>query len=188
MNTTTIGRACATAVISLVGVAAATASAHADDPEPSCDPAVVQASVEHAEDGVTAARTAFVTHTRTSMQVLVRQLKQRETSQAREAAKEARRLTAASRKDASLRDAAKKARDAARVEARQAARVQRASLAALKRQVKLERAALKTSWDDAKDALEQARSHEQECEDAEAPEPTEPSQTPDPGETPGAHA
>ncbi len=188
MNITIIGRACATVVITIVGINLATTPASADDPAPSCDPAVVQAALTKAEADALAAQKAYVTHTRTSTKDLVKQLKDRETAEARAAEKEARRLAVAARKDPALRDEAKAARDTARAAAKEAARAQRASLATLKRQVKAERAVLKSQWDAAKKALRDQRDHAEECaEAAQAPEPTE---SPEPPETEhdGAHA
>ncbi|WP_370189649.1 hypothetical protein [Aeromicrobium sp.] len=181
MNFTTIGRACATVVITIAGINLATTPASADDPAPSCDPAVVQAALTKAEADALAAQKAYVTHTRTATKDLVKQLKDRETAEARAAEKEARRLAAAARKDPELRDEAKLAREAARAAAKEAARAQRASLATLKRQVKAERVVLKAQWDAAKKALRDQRDHAEECADAaQAPEPTESPEPPEP--------
>lgn len=181
MNTTTIGRACATVVITLAGINLATTPSSADEVVGSCDPAVVQAALTKAEADALAAQKAYVTHTRTATKDLVKQLKDRETAEARAAEKEARRLAAAARKDPELRDEAKLAREAARAAAKEAARAQRASLATLKRQVKAERVVLKAQWDAAKKALRDQRDHAEECADAaQAPEPTESPEPPEP--------
>jgi hypothetical protein len=168
VNTNIIGRSCAAAVISLIGITGAVAPAHADDAAPSCDPAAISASIDQAKVDARVAQKAYTTHTKTSMKALVKQFKARETAEARAAAKEAKRLTRAAAKDATLRDATKAARETARAEAKEAARVQRATFATLKRQVKAERAALKITWEAAKDALEALKQQADDC--AEAPE------------------
>ncbi len=180
MNTTTIGRACAAAVISLVGVAGASAPAHADDTAPSCDPAIVQAALTAAQADADAAKRAYVTHTRTAMKTLVAQYKGREAAEARSAARKAARLTAAAAKDPALRKAAQAARAAARAEAKESARVQRASSATLVRLVRAERSALKEAWDEAKEALHEQRVLAEDCaasaSDDDAPEVEAPEQ------------
>ena len=169
MNTTIIGRTCAAAVITLIGVAGATAPASADDTAPSCDPVAVQAALTKAEADARAAQKAYVTHTRTAMKVLIKKVKVDETAEARAAARKASRLTAAAAKDPALRDAAKAARATARAEAKEAARAQRASFATLQRQVKADRATLKSAWNTAKAALATQKQIAEDC--AEAPEP-----------------
>ncbi|WP_156364631.1 hypothetical protein [Aeromicrobium sp. Leaf245] len=135
----------------------------------SCDPAVVQAALTKAEADARAAQKAYVTHTRTAMKALVKQVKVDETAEARAAARKAGRLTAAAAKDPALRDAAKAARATARVEAKEAARAQRASFATLQRQVKADRATLKAAWNTAKADLATQKQIAEDC--AEVPEP-----------------
>lgn len=179
MNTTTIVRACAAVVLTLVGVDVATTPVSASVAATSCDPVVVQAALTQAEADARAAQKAYTTHTRTSMQALVKQLKSREVVEARAAEREARRLAAAARKDADLRDEAKAARDAARAEAKEAARTLRASVAALKKQVKAERAVLKAQWDAAKKALQEQRRVAEDCAEADSPESPETPESPE---------
>jgi predicted NBD/HSP70 family sugar kinase len=168
VNTTIIGRTCAAAVLTLVGLAGATAPASADEPAPSCDPVVLDAALTKAQADARAAQKAYTTHTKTSMQALVKQLKAREVAEARAAEREARRLAAAARKDADLRDEAKAARETARVEAKEAARALRASVATLKKQVKAERVVLKAQWDAAKEALQELRRTAEKCAEGDA--------------------
>lgn len=163
MNTTIIGRTCAAAVITLIGVAGATAPASANDAAPSCDPVAVQASLTQAEADARAAQKAFTTHTKTSMKALVKRVRTTEKAEARAAAKQAKALASAARKDPSLRDAAKVAQAVAKAEAKEAARAQRASYATLKRQVRVDRAVLKAQWDAAKVTLEGARQLAEDC-------------------------
>lgn len=176
MNITIIGRACAAAVITLTGISIATTPASAEEAAPSCDPAVVQAALTQAEADARAAQKAYVTHTRTSMKALVKQHQGREAAEARSAAKEAARLTAAAAKDPALRDAAKAARETARAEAKEAAEARRASFRALVREVKAQRAVLRTAWDSAKKVLQDARQVAEDCA-AQPPAPEAPATT-----------
>lgn len=169
MNTTIIGRTCAAAVITLIGVAGATAPASADDAAPSCDPAVVQAALAKAEADVRAAQKAYVGHTRTAMKALVKRVKVDETAEARAAARKASRLSVAAAKDPALRPAAKAARTEARVQAKEAARAQRASFATLRGQVKADRVTLKGLWNTAKAALATQKQRAEDCAEATTP-------------------
>ncbi|MGA8986432.1 hypothetical protein [Aeromicrobium sp.] len=168
MNTNIIGRSCAAAVISVIGIASAVAPAQAEDPTPSCDLTALSASIDQAKADARVAQKAYTIYTRTSMKALVKIYKAHEIAEARATAKKASRLTAAAAKDATIRDAAQAARATARVEAKEAARVRRASFAELKRQVRVERAALKVTWNAAKAALASLRQQMEDC--TETPE------------------
>jgi len=65
VNITIIGRACATVVITIAGINLATTPASADDPAPSCDPAVVQAALTKMQDAAKVMPTLFPDNAKT---------------------------------------------------------------------------------------------------------------------------
>lgn len=166
-----IRRAFAASAITLFGITGVAAPAQADPSAPGCDPAAVTAALDQARADARTAQKAFTTHTKSSMQALVKQVKAEEKAEARAADTKADRLAAKAIKDKTLRDEAKAARKVARAEAKEAAKVERASRAELRAMVKVERKTLKEEWDVAKDALQALRAHAEACEEAPAEEP-----------------
>jgi hypothetical protein len=165
----TIRRAFAVAAVTTIGAVGLAAPASADQGELDCDPAVV-AALDAARADADAAKKSYTSHTKTSMQALVKQVKAEEKAEAKAADKKADRLEedadrAKGKDGKEAREAAKAARKLARAEAKEAARIQRATAADLRKAVKAERKVLKAAWDAAKAELETLEAQAATCGD-----------------------
>lgn len=174
----TIRRAFAAGAITAIGFTGAIVPAHADATAPACDLVAIGAAVEAASTEARVAQEAFTTHTKTSMQALVKQVKTTEVREARAAARKAGQLArkasklAGTRAAKEARAAAKAARATARSEAREAAKIGRASVARLHAIIKADRDRLKAEWTAAKVALHKLQAQAEDCtEDADTEEP-----------------
>lgn len=180
MTRTTLRAVVVAAAFGAATVTVTVSPALAEDPPPTvCDAATLSATVDSAAVAEDAARKEFTGWTSSSMRALGRKYKLQQAGEARAAkaeVKDAARAfhTATPEGRAAALTQLRAARAEARTEAKQARQARQASHAQLVSLVKAHRAELKTAWDDAKNALESARTALETCE-------AQTTTTPDPG-------